>query len=286
MNGCSPRQVHLHDSRCTTRDRDSALLGNAVKPFVLKHERARLLRSERPIGRAMKSITRVRASTSVRLTVEASGCMQIEKTRSLFTSGSFWEVELGQGVRYGLREGVQSDPRCSVSRLVRWMSTSSGSHSSGSPGVRQAAWRTRGLRTRTVLGDFAVGARGFQIAHKAVTMSGRTAGKPWFGRMTSPRQRRDSQRRCGPSDIGSSSGCLRRQFFWLAKIALNVAALRCPRHSSSSGIRGYKDAPWAHVRRGRVTDGDEVRHRPGASATDIASKGTWAMPTRSSAPCP
>jgi hypothetical protein len=42
---CSPKQVHLHDlaQRLTTRDRDSAHLGNAVKPFVLKDERARLL---------------------------------------------------------------------------------------------------------------------------------------------------------------------------------------------------------------------------------------------------
>ena len=63
------------------------------------------------------------------------------------------------------------------------------------------------LKTRTVFGDFAVDKRGYQTAHKAVTIQWQMANKWSFGPTRWRRERRDSRLQCGACDrVGSCEG--------------------------------------------------------------------------------
>jgi branched-chain amino acid transport system substrate-binding protein len=130
---------------------------------------------------------------------------QVGKDAEFVYSGSFWETGLGYpGNRefvaayeneFNRAPAVQSAASYAGCRLlVDAISAAGGLESDKLRGVLLA------LRTMTVLGDFAVDDRGFQIAHKA-PFSGRMGRKPSYGQMKSPQQRHGSQCRPGLSVV-------------------------------------------------------------------------------------
>src|SRR5262249_13961487 len=100
---------------------------------------------------------------------------QVGKDAEFVYSGSFWESDLGYP---GNREFVSAYER----EFNRTPSVQSAASYAGCRLLMEAIGTTRSLdadklrgalsalRTKTVLGDFAVDDRGFQVAHKAVTI--------------------------------------------------------------------------------------------------------------------
>jgi len=100
---------------------------------------------------------------------------QLGKEAEFVYSGSFWETSLpypgnrefitAYEKEFNRTPAVQSAASYAACRL--FVETVRQTGSLASDKIREALLT---LRTRTVLGDFAVDQRGFQIAHKAVTI--------------------------------------------------------------------------------------------------------------------
>lgn len=130
---------------------------------------------------------------------------QVGKDAEFVYSGSFWESDLaylGNGEfvtayekEFNRTPAVQSAASYAGCRLHVEVIGATGTLESDK--LRAALL---GLRTKTVLGDFAVDDRGFQIAHKAVTIQWQNGRNSSFGQMKWLPQRRHSQRPGGPSD--------------------------------------------------------------------------------------